>query len=127
MSDKKEKFQITEDNIFADLGLKNSEELLVRSELLSEVNRLIKNSELSQKEIAKILNISQPKVSMLTSGKLSVFSTDTLMHYLRLLGCNIEISLKPQRRISKATSRGRMVVRRNSSVRRRIKKRLQKL
>lgn len=127
MSDKKEKLQITEDNIFADLGLENPEELLVRSELLSEVSRLIKASKLSQKEIAKILDISQPKVSMLVSGKLSAFSTDTLMRYLRLLGCNIEISLKPRRRISRAMNRGRMIVRRNTlSIRRRSKKRLQK-
>jgi predicted XRE-type DNA-binding protein len=85
MSNKKDKFFVTTDNIFADLGLENSEELLARSELLSEVSRLIKISKLSQKEIARVLDISQPKVSRLVSGKLSAFSSDTLFHYLRLL------------------------------------------
>ena len=80
MSDKKEELYVTEDNVFADLGLENPEELLARSELLSEVSRLIKISKLSQKAIAKILGISQPKVSMLVSGKLSAFSAETLFH-----------------------------------------------
>lgn len=123
MTHKKEEFYITEDNIFADLGLKNSEELLARSELLSEVSRLIKTSKLSQKEIAKILDISQPKVSMLVKGKLSAFSTETLFLYLTLLGCSIEINLKPLRHVSRARIRGKMTVRRRVSTMRRSKKR----
>lgn len=114
MSHRKEEIHVAEGNIFADLGLENSEELLARSELLSEVSRLINTSTLSQKEIAKILGITQPKVSMLVSGKLSAFSADTLLHYLRLLGCNIEISLKSRHRVSKARSRGKMIVRRQN-------------
>lgn len=124
MSNKKEKLFVTQDNIFEDLGLENSEELLARSELLSEVSRLIKASNLSQKEIAKVLDISQPKVSMLVSEKLSAFSSDTLFHYLRLLGCNIEIRLKPRRK-SRAMSRGRMIVHRKRPITKR-KRRAQK-
>jgi len=127
MSRKKEELKLTEGNIFADLGLENSEELVARSELLSEVSRLIKTSELSQKELAEILGISQPKVSMLVSGKLSAFSTDTLFLYLRLLGCNIEISLRSQRRVSRVMSRGRMTVRRNIPSAGRTKRRVQKI
>lgn len=122
MSNKKENSFVTQDNIFEDLGLENSEELLARSELLSEVTRLIKASKLSQKEIAQVLDISQPKVSMLVSGKLSAFSSDTLFHYLRLLGCNIEIRLKSRRK-SRTLSRGRMTVYRKFSVKTRPKKR----
>ena len=91
MSNKKEEIFVTHDNIFADLGLENADELLVRSELLSEISQHIKSSKLSQKEIAKILGISQPKISMLVSGKLSAFSADTLMRYLNLLGYRINL------------------------------------
>ena len=40
-------------NVFADLELDQPEELLVRSKLLHQVSTLIKNSKLSQKEVAK--------------------------------------------------------------------------
>lgn len=76
------KYEDSTDNIFADLELDQPEELLAKAKLLSEVSSLIKTSKLSQQEVAKKLGITQPKVSLLVSGKLSAFSTDTLLHYL---------------------------------------------
>ena len=72
-------------NVFADLELDRPEELLARSKLLYRVSTLIKNSRLSQKEVAKKLGITQQKVSMLINGRLSEFSTDSLLHYLSIL------------------------------------------
>lgn len=86
MNKKKKDFEVTTDNIFADLGLEQSDELMARAKLLHEVGTLIEASGLSQREVAKKLGISQPKVSMLISGRLSAFSTDTLLHYLSILG-----------------------------------------
>ena len=114
----REKFFVTTDNIFADLGLKNAEELRARSDLMSEVVSLICNSGLSQKEIAKILGISAPKVSALMTGKFNDFSNDTLVTYLTLLGCNVEIRVMQRRTISKTVKRGALKVKK-SSVRRR--------
>jgi predicted XRE-type DNA-binding protein len=119
----KEKVFITTDNIFADLGLKNSEELRARSDLMSEVVSIIRNSGLSQKEIAEILGISTPKVSALMTGKINDFSNDTLVHYLTLLGCNVEIRVIPQRRISRAMKRGKVNVKRPVIKRRRARER----
>ena len=90
MTTKKPEYEVTEDNVFADLGLEHPEELLARSKLLQEVGSLIKASKLSQKEIAKKLGITQPKVSMLVSGRLSAFSTDTLLHSHYAKGCILQ-------------------------------------
>jgi predicted XRE-type DNA-binding protein len=117
------KENLSTDNIFADLGLKNAEELRARSDLMSEVVTIIRNSGLSQKEIAKILKISAPKVSALMTGKINDFSNDTLVHYLTLLGCNVEIRVMPQHRISRSMKRGRVNVRRPVIRRRRAKAR----
>lgn len=84
-------------NVFADLGLDQPEELLARSKLLHRVSTLIQNSKLSQKEVARKLGITQPKVSMLINGRLSEFSTDSLLHYLSILGCEVEIRIKQPR------------------------------
>lgn len=90
-------YEITEGNVFASLGRKNAEELLARAELLDRVSTLIENSGLSQSEVAKKLGITQPKVSLLINGHLSEFGTETLLHYLALLGCEVKIHIKQPR------------------------------
>ena len=78
-------FQITEGNIFADLGLEDAEEMLTRSDLMSEVASLIKKNGLSQKGIADILNISQTQAIALLSNKITDFSTELLKEFLKRL------------------------------------------
>lgn len=90
----KEEYEVASNNIFADLGLESSDELIARAKLLQQVGTLIKRSGLSQEAVAEKLGIRQPKVSLLVAGRLSAFSTDTLFHYLTLLGCKIEIRVK---------------------------------
>lgn len=90
-------YEITTGNIFADLGLSDSEDLLARARLLQEAQGLIQSSGLSQKEVAAKLNISQPKVFLLVSGKLSEFGSDTLFRYLMALGCDVQIRVKKPR------------------------------
>lgn len=107
------------DNVFADLGLDDSEEMKTRSDLMSEVVSIIRNSNLPQKEIAEILEISAPKVSALMTGKINDFSTDTLMQYLTLLGCNIEIRVRPRHRLSRTVKKGNMTVQKRTAVKRR--------
>lgn len=107
MTKRKEKknYEVTQGNIFAELGLDHPEELLARSKLLTEVCKLIKSSKRTQKEIAVELGITQSKVSLLMKGRLSAFSTETLLHYLSLLGCNIDIRLEKPRSTSKTPKR----------------------
>jgi len=91
-------YVVDEGNVFAAIGRKDAGELVARSELLDEVGNLIEKSGLTQHEVAKKLGIKQSKVSMLVNGHLSEFSTDTLLHYLAVLGCRVEIRIrKPQR------------------------------
>lgn len=97
MSKQNKEYEVTTDNIFADLELDQPDELLAKAKLLHEVTSLIKASNLSQKEVAIKLGITQPKVSMLASGRLSAFSTDTLLHYLSVLGCEVQIRVKKPR------------------------------
>ena len=52
-------YEISSGNVFADLGLEQSDELLARAKLLNDVSTLIKNSGLSQKDVAERLGITQ--------------------------------------------------------------------
>jgi predicted XRE-type DNA-binding protein len=87
---KKPNYEVDEGNIFTTIGKENPAELVARSELLDEVGDLIEKSGLTQQAVAKKLGIKQSKVSMLVNGHLSEFSTDTLLHYLAILGCKVE-------------------------------------
>ena len=108
---KEKDYEVTKGNIFSDLGLDQPEELMARAKLMQKVIDLIKASKLSQKEIAEKLDVRQPKISLLISGRLSAFSTETLMHYLSLLGCSVEIKVrKPRSRIGILRHRGHIAV-----------------
>jgi predicted XRE-type DNA-binding protein len=117
----KEKKLVATDNIFADLGLDDADEMMTRSDLMSEVVSIIRKSGLTQKEVAAILGVSAPKVSALMTGKINDFSNDTLVHYLTLLGCNVEIRVLPQRRVSRAVKKGTVKVKRSALRKTRIR------
>jgi predicted XRE-type DNA-binding protein len=78
-------------NVFADLGLPNPDELLIKAELAHQISELISARQLTQTEAAEVLGIDQPKVSALMRGKLSGFSIERLFRFLNALGSNVEI------------------------------------
>ena len=63
------KYEISSENIFADLGIKNPEEALAKSELAIQIHQAMKKKKLTQKKAAALLGIDQPKISALLSGK----------------------------------------------------------
>ena len=79
------------DNIFADIGLPNPEEDLAKAELTWRITLAIRERRLTQTRAARLLKIDQPKISRLLRGQLSGFSTERLMHFLTLLGSDVEI------------------------------------
>jgi predicted XRE-type DNA-binding protein len=82
-------------NVFADLGLKDPEELLTKAELAHRIGAIIRERKLTQERAAKLLGIDQPKVSALMRGKLDGFSTDRLFRFLNALGSDVEIVVHP--------------------------------
>ena len=78
-------------NIFADLGLANSSELLIKAELVRQIRELITVRKLTQIEAAKGLRIARSKITDLLRGKLSEFSSDRLFGFLNALGSDVEI------------------------------------
>jgi predicted XRE-type DNA-binding protein len=90
------KVQPSSGNIFADLGLANADELLIKAELVQQISNLVDSKNLTQTEAAKLLGIDQPKVSALLNGKLSGFSTERLFRFLNALGSDVEIRVMPK-------------------------------
>lgn len=85
-------------NVFADIGLPNYSELLIKAELVREISSLITVRKLTQIEAAKCLGIDRPKITDLLRGKLSEFLIDRLFRFLNALGSDVEIRViaKPE-------------------------------
>jgi predicted XRE-type DNA-binding protein len=96
-------------NVFADLGLPDSEERMLKAGIVFELRRLIKERELTQVKAAKLVGVSQPDLSHLLRGDFDDYSAERLMKMLTAFEQDIEIIMKPHR---KAGQRGRITFKR---------------
>lgn len=70
-----------------------------RANLMLLIQEKIERGKWSQPEVAKMLGISQPRVSDLVRGKLSKFSLEMLLGFLERMGEEVRIEVgKPKRR-----------------------------
>ena len=96
MSTKRRKsieFEEGSGNVFADLGLKDSDQLLARAQIGFHVFTILKDKEMKQREIAEVLGIAQPDVSHLMNGHFSRFTTDKLLDFLKRLDRKVTIQV----------------------------------
>jgi predicted XRE-type DNA-binding protein len=87
--------QIGSQNIFADIGILNAEEHLIKAQLVIKINTLIQELSLTQIQAAKILGVQQPDVSKMLNGDFKQFSVERLMRFLVSLGQDVDIVVKP--------------------------------
>jgi len=87
-------------NVFRDLGFpaEEAEHLLIRADLLIQLQKVLAARGLTQAKAAKLLRVTQPRVSDLLRGRIDLFSTDSLIDMLARLGVHVRFVLKPSRR-----------------------------
>ena len=95
---KREKIEMGSGNVFADLGLPDAEQLLLKAELTSRIAQLIEKRGWTQAQTAERTGLDQPKVSRLLRGQLSGFSADRLFAILNRLGHSVEVRISPKER-----------------------------
>ena len=78
-------------NIFEDIGFPHAEarKLQFRSFLMVAIMKFIQSENLTQKEAAKRLGVSQSRISNLTHYRVDLFSTDMLLDMLERAGFKI--------------------------------------
>ena len=86
------------DNVFADLGLPNAQQELLKAQLTLQIYRIIKQRGLTQTQAAKALGIKQPHVSLLMRNRAGTFSIGRLIDFLTALGQDVEITVRPTRK-----------------------------
>ena len=98
-------FEVGSGNIFADLGLPNAEEHLLKASLVVQLHRLIKARKLTQVAAAKLIGIKQPDLSNILRGDYQGFSLERLMRMLTAFDQDVEITVRPRRGRSKTGGR----------------------
>jgi predicted XRE-type DNA-binding protein len=84
-------------NVFKDLGVPNADEHLIKAQLVSKIDTIMKHRRLKQIEAAGLLGIKQPDVSKLVRGEFRQFSVERLLRFLVALDQDVEIVIKPHR------------------------------
>ena len=89
-------------SIFADIGYPDAAERQAKLRLAYALNQVVEQRKLSQAQAAKVLGVTQPKVSALRNYKLAGFSVERLMNLLTTLDQDIEIVIRRKPRSRKA-------------------------
>lgn len=84
------------ENVF-DAVTNNPQEALnlkLRAQIMRSIRQHIKANEWTQAKAAEVLRVTQPRISDLQRGKITLFSLDTLVGMSGLLGNDIELVFK---------------------------------
>jgi predicted XRE-type DNA-binding protein len=100
-------FELSSGNVFADVGFDNAEEMLLKSELVRQINKTIKERELTSIQTRDLLNLNEKTLSNLSKGRLTELTLEHLFRYLNILGRDLEVVLKPR---STSNSQGKLQV-----------------
>ena len=90
------------ENVFADLGFPDAAERQAKLRLAYALNQVLDGRKLSQADAAKVLGVTQPKVSALRHYKLAGYSVERLMNLLTALDQDIEIVIRRKPRSRKS-------------------------
>jgi predicted XRE-type DNA-binding protein len=87
--------EVSSGNVFADLGLPNSEQELLKAKLTVQIYKLIKEQNLTQTKAAELLGTTQAQMSALMRCRPVSVSVGRLMEFLTILGQDVEVTVKP--------------------------------
>lgn len=81
-------------NVYADLGMANAEEMLIKAQLATKIGDIIRRRKLTQVQAAELLGITQPKLSGLLRGQFRGVSETKMLECLTRLGRDVKIVVK---------------------------------
>jgi predicted XRE-type DNA-binding protein len=70
-----------------------AENMKLRSALMTALCKFIESEGLTQKEAAKRLSVTQPRISDLKRGRIDLFAVDSLVNMLALAGLRVEVKI----------------------------------
>jgi len=83
-------------NVFADLGLADSEEMQIKTQLAVRILDTIQARGLTQTQAAELVGLKQPDISNLRRARLEAFTIDRLLRVLRRLGHTVQLQVSAE-------------------------------
>ncbi|RWA37008.1 helix-turn-helix domain-containing protein [Xylella fastidiosa] len=84
-------------NVYADLGIPDADEMLVKAQLATKIGEIIKGRGWTQQEAANVLGMTQPKLSKMLRGQFRGISEAKMLECLARLGRQVQIVIGPAR------------------------------
>ena|SRR5690242_1776853 len=86
----------TQGSVLNELNMSEQErlELKLKADLHQDILKIIKKKKFTPRQLEKLFDIPQPRVSELLRGKLSLLSVSKLLYYAHLLGAHADVKLK---------------------------------
>lgn len=85
-------------NVYAQLGFPDADQMLVKAQLVSEIGEILRKRKWSQQQAAKVLGLTQPKLSKMLRGQFRGISEMKMMDCLIRLGRPVKIVVGPERK-----------------------------
>ena len=83
-------------NVYEQLGFPDAEEMLVKAQLVSQIAEILRERGWSQQQAAKVLGLTQPKLSKMLRGQFRGISEMKMMDCLLRLGRAVKIVVGPE-------------------------------
>ena len=78
-------------NVFADLGFPDADAHLVKADLVSRIDDIVRDRGLTQTEAGRLMGLSQPALSRLLRGDFREHSLERLLWPLNAIGRDVDI------------------------------------
>jgi len=87
---------VTKGNVLDDLGLTSERSAVekLKFQVHENILKIVEKKRLTPREIERIIDKQQPRVSELLRGKIAGISLDMLVKYAEKLGAEMELKLK---------------------------------
>lgn len=96
MSQELPEHEVSSGNVFADAGLPDAEVHLVKAQLVSRLDDIIRARGLTQSAAAQLLGIAQPDLSKILRGRFRGYSVERLMRFLTAFDQDVTIEVRPK-------------------------------
>jgi predicted XRE-type DNA-binding protein len=83
-------------NVYEQLGFPDADEMLVKAQLVSQIAEILHERGWSQQQAAKVLGLTQPKLSKMLRGQFRGISEMKMMDCLLKLGRAVKIVVGPE-------------------------------
>jgi predicted XRE-type DNA-binding protein len=83
------------ENVFADCGFPpaEAENLRIRAKMMMTLTGYVQERRITQARAAKIMGVSQPRISDLMRGKIGLFTIDTLANMATAAGLRVDVDI----------------------------------